>query len=128
MKKFVVLVTVTVLFLPAIIFADTPAPAQSVTGAQITGQINQIYRISLGLAALLALMMMVLGGYYYMTAAGNAERSGKGVDMIMSSMLGIAILFGAYLLLNTINPDLVNLKLKDFNDYTVPTTNQQQQP
>jgi hypothetical protein len=99
---------------------------QSVTGIQISSTINNIYRISLGAAALLALLMMILGGYYYMTAAGNAERSGKGTDIIMSSLLGIVILFCAYVLLRTINPDLVNLKLKDFKDYTVPT--EQQQP
>jgi hypothetical protein len=55
--------------------------------------------------------MMVIGGYSYMTASGNAEQSGKGVEMIWSSMIGLALLFGAYLLLNTINPDLVNFKL-----------------
>lgn len=73
--------------------------------------INQIYTISLGAAALLALLMMILGGYYRMTAAGNAEQASKGTEIIMSSLIGIVLLFVAFLLLNTINPDLVNLKV-----------------
>jgi TRAP-type C4-dicarboxylate transport system permease small subunit len=120
MKKIIIILILFVFLLPLVSYAE------DVTGIQISSTINNIYRISLGAAALLALLMMILGGYYYMTAAGNAERSGKGTDIIMSSLLGIVILFCAYVLLRTINPDLVNLKLKDFKDYTVPT--EQQQP
>lgn len=119
MKNIVIIVILFIFLLPSVSYAE------DVTGAQLSSTINNIYRISLGAAALLALLMMILGGYYYMTAAGNAERSGKGVDIITSSLLGIVILFCAYVLLRTINPDLVNLKLKDLKDYNAPT---QQQP
>ena len=54
--------------------------------------------------------MMVLGGYTVMTAGGNAQQSTKGKDMIMSSAVGLGLLFAAYIILNTINPDLVNFK------------------
>ena len=73
--------------------------------------INQVYVWSLGIGALLALLMTVLGGYYYMTSAGNAEQASKGTEMIWGAVIGLVLLFGAYLLLNTINPDLVNLKV-----------------
>jgi hypothetical protein len=55
--------------------------------------------------------MIVLGGYYIMTAGGNAEQSGKGKEYITSALIGVVILFAAYLLLNEINPDLVNFNL-----------------
>lgn len=73
--------------------------------------VNQIYKWSLGVGALLALLMTIAGGYYKMTASGNAEQSAKGTEMIWSSVIGLALLFGAFLLLRTINPDLVQFKI-----------------
>jgi hypothetical protein len=73
--------------------------------------INQIYIWALGVGALLALLMTVVGGYYYMTAGGNAEQSAKGQEYIWSSIIGLVLLFGAYLILRTINPDLVEFKI-----------------
>jgi hypothetical protein len=61
------------------------------------------------------MLMLILGGYYYMTAAGNAEQSGKGVEIIWSAIIGMALLFGAFLLLNTINPDLVTFPVDSLN-------------
>ncbi len=74
--------------------------------------ISKIYIWSLGIAGLLALLMTVIGGYSYMTAAGNAERAQKGTEMIWGAIIGLALLFGAYLLLNTINPNLTNFSVR----------------
>jgi hypothetical protein len=73
--------------------------------------INQIYIWSLGIGALLALLMTILGGYSYMTAAGNAERADSGKSYIWGSVIGLVLLFTAYLLLQTINPDLINFNI-----------------
>jgi len=104
---------------PILALAQTSNPC-TLQGANSSGNgaasqlprcINQIYVWSLGVAALLALLMMIIGGYYYMTSSGNAERASTGTEMIWSSIIGLALLFGAYLILNTINPDLVNFNL-----------------
>lgn len=76
--------------------------------------ISKIYIWSLGVGGLLALLMTVIGAYSYMTAAGNAERASKGSEMIWASVVGLALLFGAYLLLSTINPELVNFRITSF--------------
>jgi hypothetical protein len=73
--------------------------------------VNQIYIWSLGIGALLALLMTILGGYSYMTAAGNAERADSGKSYIWGSVIGLVLLFTAYLLLQTINPDLINFNI-----------------
>ena len=72
--------------------------------------INQIYVWSLGLSSLLAVLMVVLGGYYVMTSAGNAEQATKGKEYIWGAVIGLVLLFTAYLLLRVINPDLINLR------------------
>ena len=76
--------------------------------------INQIYIWSLGIGALLALLMTIIGGYTYMTAAGNAEQAANGISYIWGAAIGLALLFTAYLLLNTINPDLVNFSFESY--------------
>lgn len=68
--------------------------------------LSQIYLYTLGLAGLLAVAMSVLGGYLVMSARGNAAQASKGRDFIYSSLIGLVLLFGAFIILNTINPDL----------------------
>ena len=116
MKKIFALLCLILVAVPIFAFAaTTPCTIPMLNGkitpvaaAELPRCVNQIYTWSLGIASLLALLMMVIGGYYYMTASGNAERSSKGVEIIWSSLIGVALLFGAYVLLNTINPDFVN--------------------
>ncbi len=105
---------------PLLVSAQQPSPCSSAGFAANDKQlstfpkcISQIYIWSLGIGGLLALLMTVIGGYSYMTAAGNAERAQKGTEMIWGSVIGLALLFGAYLLLSTINPDLVNFRVSE---------------
>lgn len=90
-----------------------PAPTAptSIDTTKLSKMINQIYVWSLGIAGLLAVLMVVVGGYMKITSAGNAQQASKGTEMIWGALIGLAILFGSYLLLNTINPNLVNLQL-----------------
>jgi hypothetical protein len=130
MLMFVLLPTVA-LAQPAPAPTPNPAPTQtepvnpcslkSVRGQQggaattLPKCVNQIYIWSLGLAVLLAMLMIVVGGYYLMTSGGNAEQATKGKEYITSALVGVVILFCAYLLLNEINPDLVNFDLSSLD-------------
>lgn len=119
MKK-IAIVTFILLILPLTAFAQattTNACTDVAVNNSIGRCVNQIYIWSLGVAALLALCAIVFGGYMTLTAAGNAQRATTGKSYIWSSIIGLVLLFGAYLLLNTINPDLVN-----FN-FTLPNPN-----
>ncbi|MBX4187409.1 MAG: hypothetical protein KW802_04140 [Candidatus Doudnabacteria bacterium] len=132
MKKIILLFMICFIgFSPLIAAAQTvnPCTVDAVRGnankaSALPKCVNQIYVWSLGLGVLLALLMMVLGGYYLMTAAGNAEQATKGKEFITSALIGVVILFCAFLLLNQINPDLVNFNLDSLNglDKTSPTT------
>jgi len=107
MRKKITMATFVFLILPAFTLA-----ANKCTGdAKIGECVSQVYIWSLGAAGILALLMIVIGGYVTMTAAGNAERATRGKSYITSSLIGLALLIGAYLLLNTINPDLTNFNL-----------------
>jgi hypothetical protein len=128
MKKFLSAVLLVLALAPAAVSAQTStgsagacsspqttvASGQSYassTSEQLGKCVSQIYLWSLGVGGVLALIMIVLGGYYVMTAAGNAAQVSKGKSYIYSSLIGLAILLGAYLILSTINPDLVSFRV-----------------
>ena len=69
--------------------------------------LNLMIKLVIGLSAVMAVVMIVIGGIEYMTSElpGNKE-SGK--ERIKNGILGLLIALGAYALLNTINPDLLN--------------------
>ena len=48
-----------------------------------------------------------------MVSRGNPSTISDAKDKIFKALLGIVIIFSSYLILNTINPDFVNLKIRD---------------
>jgi hypothetical protein len=119
MKKLFILVLLFALILPQMALAQSPCKAG--TGSSLGRCITQIYTWSLAISAILGILMIIMGGYKVMTAGGNAEQSTSGKNMVLSSIVGICLLFGAYLILNTINPDLVNFR--NFSPGTDPFAN-----
>ncbi len=72
--------------------------------------LNIIFKAVIGICAVLALIMIVFGGIEYMTGGTASEKSG-GKDKILNAILGLVILLGSYALLNTLNPQLLNVCL-----------------
>ncbi|MDQ5954394.1 MAG: hypothetical protein QG583_322 [Patescibacteria group bacterium] len=69
---------------------------------------NLMISIFMGIAAVLAMLMIIIGGLEYMTnELASAKESGK--HKITQAVLGLLLALAAYLILNTINPNLLNL-------------------
>lgn len=126
MKKFLVLSALIIIF-PLIASAASPSLTTNACSgvgdaSSIPKCVNQVYIWSMAVGALLALLMIVVGGIMTLTSAGNAARASRGREYITSSVVGLALLFGAYLLLRTINPDLVNFNINSVNNTQTQTT------
>jgi len=84
------------------------APIGNLTEApdNVGDYFNVIFKIIIGLCAVLAVIMIVIGGIQYM---GSESIFGKteAKSRIAAAILGLIIALGAYALLNTINPDLL---------------------
>ena len=106
--RYLVIGIILSIIIPQIAFAANPC----LPGADgnIGHCITQVYKWALALSAILAMLMMVLGGYLVMTAGGSAEQAEKGKGWVLSAIVGMGLLFGTYLILQTINPDLVNFR------------------
>jgi len=79
-------------------------------GQELPSYINYLFIFGLGAIAILALGQMMVGGLTYILAAGNVAKVETAKDTIKQALLGLGLLLVSYLLLRTINPDLVNLR------------------
>lgn len=68
----------------------------------------QIYKFGLGAIGVSAMFMIMIGGYMYLTSAGNTSQTGKAKAVIADAIAGLVLALVSYVLLYTINPDLVN--------------------
>lgn len=74
----------------------------------LEGYIQQLYNFALVIGGILAVGMIVAGSIY-ISVSGSVDKEREGKSFITSALLGLAILFGAYLILKTINPNLTVL-------------------
>lgn len=72
--------------------------------------VGSFYRYGITIVGLLATVMLMAGGIVWLTSTGNQSKITKAKEMIFGSLIGMGILYSSYLILNTINPDLVKLK------------------
>ncbi len=98
----------------AVVQLETGLPnipgGQLPVGQELPSYIRYLFIFGLGAIAILALAQMIIGGIQYILAAGSVVKHEDAKDTIQQALLGLGLLLVSYLLLNTINPDLVNLR------------------
>jgi len=105
------------ILIPRVSFAlerDLSIQLSGVFGQSVTGlpqYIEMIYNYAIGLAVSLAIFMVMVGGFYWITAAGDKGKIGKATNLITDAIIGLILTLGAYIILNTINPALLSLKM-----------------
>src|SRR3989344_2396705 len=91
-----------------------PLPGMEQTmpvGTILPAYLSVLFKFMLVLAGALAVLMIVFGGIMYITSGGNASSIEKAKSRIWSAIGGLVLAVAAYLILYTINPNLVNLDL-----------------
>lgn len=83
-----------------------PIPGMEVAPKNIGDYFNILFKIAIGICAVLAVVMIVIGGIQYM---GDESVFGKteAKSQITKAILGLLIAIGSYALLNTINPAML---------------------
>ncbi len=95
---------------------QVPIPCQPLAGGQCAspatpaGYIARIYQFGLMIVGFAAFAMIVYGGILYVFAAGDITKTSDAKDTITNAIYGLILFLGAYLILYTINPELVNLR------------------
>ncbi len=86
-------------------------------GGGPAGWIEYIFYLMLGVTSIAAVGTLIYAGIVWMTS-GATEKIKEAKEMIWGAVIGIVIIAGSVLLLNTINPDLTNLRTPSINKYT----------
>ena len=63
------------------------------------------------LAGILAFAMIVFAGFQYLTSGGNTAQQKDAQERIMNAIIGLVLLFAFYIILYTINPNILNTSL-----------------
>src|SRR6266481_6914069 len=96
------------------------ASAGTVTGGAVSAStqpldpvtfVASFYRFALIIAGTLAFAVIVWAGIRYSLSGGNSSSQSEAKAWIWAALSGLLLLAGAYLLLSTISPNLVNLHI-----------------
>lgn len=69
--------------------------------------VKGLYNFATGFVVIAALLMITIGGFYYITSAGNQAQAGTAKKIITDALIGLVVVFCAWLILHTINSSLV---------------------
>ena len=72
--------------------------------------VNYLYATAIAIGALLAVVKIIVAGVKYMTSEVVTSKGDAKKD-IQGALLGLLLILGAYIILNTINPQLLNQKI-----------------
>jgi hypothetical protein len=116
--------------LPSLVFAQAklsvsgnlPGMAPITAGSNPGSWVNGFYSLALMLGGVLAFGAVVYGGVLYASSAGNPSRQGEGKEWIWAALTGLALLAGAWLVLNAINPDLTNVAFPGISSVSAVNT------
>ncbi len=69
--------------------------------------VDYIFNLSVILAALVAFLSVIYGGVRHLTSAGNPATMQDANDQIFAGVIGLIVILGSWILLTTINPQLI---------------------
>ncbi|HTK05312.1 MAG TPA: pilin [Candidatus Eisenbacteria bacterium] len=73
--------------------------------------IASVYNYGVSIVAMIAGVVFVVAGFQYLTAGGDAGRVSKAKERIRDALVGLLLTLGAYVILNTVNPDVLRLQM-----------------
>lgn len=74
------------------------------------GYLAAMFKLSIGLATVLAVLQLSIAGFKYLTQDSFSQKS-DARETINNALFGLLLLLSSYLILKTINPDLVTQDL-----------------
>jgi hypothetical protein len=76
----------------------------------IADYVKAIYTYAVAAVGIVAAVVMMIGGLMWITAGGNASSISEAKAMITAALTGLVLVMVSFLMLNQVNPALVNLQ------------------
>ena len=78
-------------------------------GMDLGGLLSMAFQMALSVGAILAVLRIAYAGYLYMGQADMWSTKGHAKDVFTNAITGLLLLFAVWLILNQINPDILQL-------------------
>ena len=108
---------------------SVPLVGEADTSVKFPEYMSGLYKFSFVAISISALLMITIGGFWWLMSAGNQSQATTSKKMIEDALWGLAIAFLSWVILNTINPEILSGKLdtsvmKLNEDNSTQTTNE----
>lgn len=126
-KKFVLILAIWGILIGSSVFAlqgnypPSPFGTKLTDNSTIGDLVMYIYQWGITLGGLALFVVLVIAGFQYLASAGSPTAMKSAKDRITSAGIGIAVLLGSYLILNTINPQLTSFPDSEIQLPSEPT-------
>ncbi len=114
-KMFFILVPVFVLFIfniaSAKIALEVPIPGMEGGVKDLGDYIRILYNYGIYAASIMAVIMISINSFKWVSAGGNKGSIEKAKSGMLMSITGLFLLFASYMILNTVNSQLILLKM-----------------
>ncbi len=90
--------------------APLPGTYTGAEGSETTNialYLSGLFKLMIALGAALAILFAIIGGVQYVAASINPSAKATALEKVQGALIGLTIILASYLLLNSINPDLV---------------------
>jgi len=92
------------------VLAPLPGTTESDNTTTLQKYLPGLFKLLIGLSAVAAVLMIVIGGFQYISTDAIQKKS-EGKERIKNAVLGLVLVISAWLILNTINPNLLKINL-----------------
>jgi len=96
-----------------------PTGSSVINSNWIAVYIIALYRYGLAIIGIIAVVSIAIGGLLWVMSAGNSGSISRAQGYIKDALLGVGLLLGSFLILSTINRDLIIFKSLNLS-YTEP--------
>jgi len=72
------------------------------------------YSFIVSISGLAAFAKLLQGGFSWLTSTGNPSKTAKARETIQSALIGLLIVLGSYIIIETLNPELLEIRLPIF--------------
>lgn len=84
--------------------------ARNQASSDLYNCINRLYSFAILISSVVGVFFIVIAGYLYINAGGNDESISKAKNILVTTITALVILFGGYVLLKAINPDIIQFR------------------
>lgn len=88
--------------------ANSPLIARAFGASDLPTLLNALFKTAIAIGAIIAVVRLVYAGFLYMTTDLPGSK-GNARDIIWDTIIGLFLLLGVWMILNMINPEILNL-------------------